>query len=82
MMLPPPRALITLRPPRSPPIHPTQCFLLTPKLLPDLEYGRNVTVLQILNGAIGAAGGGEGGAAAQAWDVASLLGSQAVSARG
>jgi chromosome segregation ATPase len=44
-----------------------QCFLLTPKLLPDLEYGRSVTVLQIINGVI------EGGAGA-GWDLAALVG--------
>ena len=27
-----------------------QCFLLTPKLLPDLPFTRDVTVLQIMNG--------------------------------
>ena len=27
-----------------------QCFLLTPKLLPDLPFSREVTVLQIMNG--------------------------------
>lgn len=27
-----------------------QCFLLTPKLLPDLEYSDGVTCLIILNG--------------------------------
>jgi hypothetical protein len=27
-----------------------QCFLLTPKLLPHLEYSREVTVLAIFNG--------------------------------
>lgn len=27
-----------------------QCFLLTPKLLPNLQYSGNVTVLQIMNG--------------------------------
>ena len=27
-----------------------QCFLLTPKLLPDLPFNKNVTVLQIMNG--------------------------------
>lgn len=27
-----------------------QCFLLTPKLLPNLTYSPNVTVLQIMNG--------------------------------
>lgn len=27
-----------------------QCFLLTPKLLPDLPYSREVTILQIMNG--------------------------------
>ncbi len=28
-----------------------QCFLLTPKLLPDLPFGPNITVLNIFNGA-------------------------------
>ena len=27
-----------------------QCFLLTPKLLPDLPFSSEVTVLQIMNG--------------------------------
>ena len=27
-----------------------QCFLLTPKLLPDLPFSDDVTVLQIMNG--------------------------------
>ena len=27
-----------------------QCFLLTPKLLPDLPYSQHVSVLQIMNG--------------------------------
>ena len=27
-----------------------QCFLLTPKLLPDLPFSKDVTVLQIMNG--------------------------------
>ena len=27
-----------------------QCFLLTPKLLPDLPFTRDVTILQIFNG--------------------------------
>ena len=27
-----------------------QCFLLTPKLLPDLPYSKEVTILQIMNG--------------------------------
>ncbi len=27
-----------------------QCFLLTPKLLPDLPFTPDVTVLQIMNG--------------------------------
>lgn len=27
-----------------------QCFLLTPKLLPDLPFTENVNVLQIMNG--------------------------------
>lgn len=27
-----------------------QCFLLTPKLLPDLPFSEDVTVLQIMNG--------------------------------
>ena len=36
-------------PPRRRPGTP-QCFLLTPKLLPDLPFTRDVTVLQIMNG--------------------------------
>jgi hypothetical protein len=27
-----------------------QCFLLTPKLLPDLPFTRDITVLEIFNG--------------------------------
>jgi hypothetical protein len=27
-----------------------QCFLLTPKLLPELPYSQHVTILQIMNG--------------------------------
>lgn len=57
-----------------------QCFLLTPKLLPGLEYTRDITVLQIMNGAVaGPAAGGGGGAlapGAQGWDLAALLGSR------
>jgi hypothetical protein len=51
-----------------------QCFLLTPKLLPDLEYTRDITVLQIMNGAIDGAG------AAAGWDMAGILGSAAAGA--
>ena len=29
-----------------------QCFLLTPKLLPNLEYNDHVTLLEIYNGAL------------------------------
>ena len=29
-----------------------QCFLLTPKLLPDLPFTKDVTVLQIMNGTL------------------------------
>ena len=32
-----------------------QCFLLTPKLLPDLPYSDSVTVLQVVNGPLTAA---------------------------
>ena len=31
-----------------------QCFLLTPKLLPDLPYSESVTVLQVVNGPVAA----------------------------
>ena len=58
----------------------TQCFLLTPKLLPDLDYGDDITILQIMNGAIttGGGGNGPGGSAALSWDIRSLLGSNAM----
>lgn len=53
-----------------------QCFLLTPKLLPDLEYTRDITVLQIMNGAIGDE---EQGGVHRVWDMGTLLGPGAAS---
>ena len=47
---------------------PHQIFLLTPKLLPDLEYSPDITVLQIMNGAISGAGSGV------TWGLTDLLG--------
>lgn len=50
-----------------------QCFLLTPKLLPDLPFSRDVTVLQIMNGPLIRE-------VADRFDMQKVLGSRAVSA--
>lgn len=75
----PPSSRHSMSTPLSPLPLPPQCFLLTPKLLPDLDYGDDITILQIMNGAITTGGGGGfGSAGAATWDISSLLGANAV----